>query len=88
MNGVYDKAFISKIVVSFVYDKLSKMDWEKVFRENNIENGKEILVAIENFKELNKKIQEIKDMKYLEDNSTKLKEEGNKIWGKAKDLIK
>ena len=88
MNGVYDKAFISKIVVSFVYDKLSKMDWEKVFRENNIENGKEILVAIENFKELNKKIQEIKDMKYLEDNSTKLKEEGNKIWDKAKDLIK
>lgn len=87
MNGVYDKAFISKIVVSFVYDKLSKIDWEEVFEQNNIENGKEVLIAIENFKDFNKKIQDIKDMKYLEESSTRIKEESSKIWDKASDLI-
>ncbi|WP_130736711.1 short-chain dehydrogenase [Flavobacterium sp. J27] len=87
INTVYDKAFISKIVISYVTDQLSKMDWEKILNESNIQDQKEVLLMIENFKKCNEKIQEVKDMKYLEENATKIQEEGSKIWDKAKDLI-
>lgn len=87
MNGVYDKAFVSKIALSFVYDKLTKIDWEKVFKENNIEHGDAILLAIKNFKKINQNLQDIKDLKYLKENTNKIKGEGIKIWDKAKELI-
>ena len=87
MNALYDKAFISKIIVSFVYDKLTKIDWEQVLKESEVENSEAILEAVQTFKKVNKQLQDINDMTYLKDKTSKVEAEGTKLWDKAKSLV-
>ncbi|MET0571068.1 MAG: hypothetical protein ABWZ79_06555 [Pedobacter agri] len=50
LKGVYDKAFMAKLVSKYMISVLSKIDWEKVLRENKVPHTAEIFVGIGKFK--------------------------------------
>ena len=57
LNGVYDKYFLSKIATKYMLSILSKIDWEKVLKEQNIKGTEQIFNTLRNFEDLIKKFE-------------------------------
>ncbi|REH52499.1 hypothetical protein C7448_103234 [Tenacibaculum gallaicum] len=81
LNGFYDKFFLSKIATKYMYAILSKVDWGKVMKKQNIPHTDEILKTIDNLKSF---IDNLKKYASTED----LKNKGKSLWNKTKELAK
>ena len=81
LNGFYDKFFLSKIATKYMYSILSKVDWEKVMKEQNVPHTNEIFKTIDNLKSF---IDNLKEYASTED----LKNKGKSLWNKTKELVK
>lgn len=80
LNGVYDKVFLSKIVGKYIINVLSKIDWEKVLEENNVENADKIITTVNTVNETINNLESWTD-------TEKLKKKGNELLKKAKDFF-
>ncbi|MGG6230469.1 short-chain dehydrogenase [Tenacibaculum sp. SDUM215027] len=81
LNGFYDKFFLSKIATKYMYAILSKVDWEKVMKKQNVPHTDEIFKTIDNLKNF---IDNLKKYASTED----LKNKGKSLWNKTKELAK
>lgn len=88
LNTVYDKFFLSKVSMSFMMDKLSKVDWEKLLRSYDVPHTKEMFEIINNFQEFVNTFQKYKDGKALKETTKNIEKESEKIWDNAKGLLK
>ena len=81
LNGFYDKFFLSKIATKYMYVILSKVDWEKVMKKQNVPYTDEIFKTIDNLKNF---IDNLKKYGSTEE----LKNKGKSLWNKTKELTK
>ncbi|WP_417785832.1 short-chain dehydrogenase [Tenacibaculum sp.] len=81
LNGFYDKFFLSKIATKYMYVILSKVDWEKVMKKQNVPHTDEIFKTIDNLKSF---IDNLKKYGSTEE----LKNKGKSLWSKTKELAK
>jgi hypothetical protein len=81
LNGFYDKFFLSKIATKYMYVILSKVDWEKVMKKQNVPHTDEIFKTIDNLKSF---IDNLKKYGSTEE----LKNKGKSLWNKTKELAK
>lgn len=92
LNGVYDKYFLSKIVVKFTYYQMKKVDWKQVLKDSGVENVDERFEKIENMNKLWEEMEQytekeklIETGEELKEKGKELQEEGGKLLDKAKD---
>lgn len=81
LNGFYDKFFLSRIATKYMYVILSKVDWEKVMKKQNVPHTDEIFKTIDNLKSF---IDNLKKYGSTEE----LKNKGKSLWNKTKELAK
>ncbi|MEH0157084.1 hypothetical protein V6R21_23385 [Limibacter armeniacum] len=87
LNGVYDKYFLSKIVTKYMLSVLSKVDWEKVMREQNVPHTEEIFRTITFFKNFTENLNKYASMENLKETGKDIQEKGEDIWNQAKTLV-
>ena len=88
LNGVYDKYFLSKIAAKYIFSILSKVDWEKVMKEQNVPHTEEIFKTIDNLKTMIGKFEKYSSTENLKQTGDELKNKGKDFWNKAKELAK
>lgn len=81
LNGFYDKFFLSKIATKYMYSILSKVNWKKVMKKQNVPHTDEIFKTIDNLKSF---IDNLKKYGSTEE----LKNKGKSLWNKTKELAK
>ncbi|SEA60576.1 short-chain dehydrogenase [Bizionia paragorgiae] len=86
LNSIYDKYFLSKIATKYMFSILSKIDWEKVLKEQNVPHTEEIFETIDIFKTLVENLEKYSSTEILKDTGEEIKNGGKSLWNKAKEL--
>ena len=86
LNSFYDKYFLSKIATKYMFSILSKIDWEKVLKEQNVPHTEEIFETIDIFKTLVENLEKYSSTEILKDTGEEIKNGGKSLWNKAKEL--
>lgn len=86
LNSFYDKYFLSKIATKYMFSILSKVDWEKVLKEQNVPHTEEIFETIDIFKTLVENLEKYSSTEILKDTGEEIKNGGKSLWNKAKEL--
>lgn len=87
LNGVYDKALLGKIVISYIHEQAKQVDWEKVFEESGIEIPKEVKQAINSIEDIVKKTNEYSNKENIEKAKENIKETGKDLFKKTKEWL-
>jgi hypothetical protein len=95
LNGVYDKMFISKISVRYLFAWLKEIDWEQVLIENDVPVNDQFCKTLDKMNELSEKADDYltvdsytdKGMEVATDLQENVEEESKKMWNKAKGFI-
>ncbi|WP_299715951.1 short-chain dehydrogenase [uncultured Tenacibaculum sp.] len=87
LNGVYDKFFLSKIAIKYMFSVLSKVDWQKLLKDNNVPHTDEMFVVIDNFKNFLENLSTYTSADGLKEAGKELKDKGKSLFDKAKGLI-
>jgi hypothetical protein len=87
LNGFYDKYFLSKIATKYIFSILSKVDWEKVMKEQNVPHTKEIFKTINNLKDFLENLEKYSSTENLKKTGDEIKNKGKNLWNKAKELV-
>ncbi len=82
LTGAYDKYFLSKIASKFLIDRLSKVDWRKFAKEQNISHVEELFNVLDKIKRFNDNLKKYVDPNQLDE----IKEKSNKLWDKVKEI--
>lgn len=88
LNGFYDKFFLGKIATKYMFSVLSKIDWKKVLKEQNVPHTDEMFETIDHIQELNKNLQKYTSTDNLKERTNDVEKKGKGIWDKAKELVK
>ncbi|CAM1346869.1 short-chain dehydrogenase [Tenacibaculum insulae] len=86
LNSFYDKYFLSKIATKYMFSILSKVDWEKVLKEQNVPHTEEIFETIDNFKTFVENLEKYSSTENLKEAGEEIKNKGKSLWNKAKEL--
>ncbi|WP_417237147.1 short-chain dehydrogenase [Bizionia paragorgiae] len=86
LNSFYDKYFLSKIATKYMFSILSKVDWGKVLKEQNVPHTEEIFETIDIFKTLVENLEKYSSTEILKDTGEEIKNGGKSLWNKAKEL--
>ncbi|WP_324026485.1 short-chain dehydrogenase [Maribacter sp. BPC-D8] len=86
LNGVYDKYFLSKIATKYMFSILSKVDWKKVMKEQNVPHTEEIFKTMDNLKGFIENLEKYASTENLKEAGEDLKNKGESLWNKAKEL--
>lgn len=87
LNGFYDKFFLSKIATKYMLSILSKVDWEKVMREQNVPHTKEMFETIENVQDFIENLNKYASAEHLKEKGEEIKNKGESLWNNAKQLV-
>ncbi len=87
LNGPFDKIFLGKIASKYMIAILSKIDWEKVMKDNNVPYTKELFDSIEAYNEFVKNLSKLSTAEGLKDAGKKLQNQGEDLWDKTKGLL-
>jgi hypothetical protein len=87
INGVYDKVFLTKILSSYFYSVIKKIDWETLLKENQVPHAEDMIIMMKKMEIMSGKIESVTDDQVIEDVKNNIKEEGSKLFDKAKDLL-
>ncbi|WP_271782518.1 short-chain dehydrogenase [Aquimarina algiphila] len=87
LNGIYDKYFLSKIATKYMISILAKVDWKKLMKEQNIPYTDETFKIIDTFNNFIENIDKYSSMESLENAGDEIKNQGSKLWDKAKGLL-
>lgn len=86
LNSFYDKYFLSKIATKYMFSILSKVDWEKILKEQNVPHTEEIFETIDIFKTLVENLEKYSSTEIVKDTGEEIKNGGKSLWNKAKEL--
>ncbi|MFC5045850.1 short-chain dehydrogenase [Aquimarina hainanensis] len=87
LNGVYDKYFLSKVATKYMISILIKVDWKKLMKAHEIPYTDEVFDTIDSFNHFIENIDKYSNMETIENAGKTLKDEGSKLWDKAKELL-
>lgn len=88
LNGFYDKFFISKIATKYMFNVLSKIDWKKTLKDNNVPKTDEMFKTIDYLKDFNNKISKYTSSENLKETTEEVKKTGKNALDKIGELIK
>jgi hypothetical protein len=86
LKGVYDKAFMTKIVSKYMIAVLSKIDWEKVMQENKVPHTAEIFTGIKKIQMMSNAVSDYTQPSALESGKKEISKKGSQLLEKAKGL--
>ncbi|AZI25456.1 short-chain dehydrogenase [Pedobacter sp. G11] len=86
LNGVYDKTFMAKLASKYMISVLSKIDWEKVLRENEVPHTAEIFAGINKFKAMSNAVSQYTQATTIENGKKEITKKGSELLEKAKNL--
>jgi len=86
LKGVYDKAFMAKLVSKYMISVLAKIDWEKVMQENNVPHTKEIFAGINKFKVMSNSVSRYTQPSTIENGKNEMTKKGSELLQKAKSV--
>lgn len=86
LKGVYDKAFMAKLASKYMISVLSKIDWEKVLRENKVPHTAEIFAGINKFKAMSNAVSQYTQATTIENGKKEITKKGSELLEKAKNL--
>ncbi len=87
LNGAYDKFFLGKIATKYMFSILSKVDWEKLLKDNDVPHTEEMFVVIDNFKTFMDKLSTYTSVDGIKKAGKDLKNKGWNLLDKAKGLV-
>jgi len=87
LNGIYDKYFLSKIAIKYMFSILSKVDWEKVMAQNKVPHSKEIMNTIEKFVHFNENLKKYAISDQIKKAEEDIRSKGESIWEKATEVV-
>lgn len=88
LNKVYDKYFLSKIATKYMFSVLAKVEWKKIMKENEVPYVDEMFVVIDNVRYMLSQLQLYMSAEGIKEAGKNIKDEGSKLFDKAKDLLK
>lgn len=88
LNGFYDKFFISKIATKYMFNVLSKIDWKKTLKDNNVPKTDEMFKTIDYLKDFNNKIPKYTSTENLKETTDEVKKAGENALDKIGELVK
>lgn len=88
LNGVYDKVFLSKIATKYVFSILTKIDWERVLKENNVPHTDEIFATVRKVRQMSNAVSSYTSEATAEKGKNELKKKGSELLDGAKGLFK
>jgi len=86
LTGVYDKAFIGKIATKYMVSVLSKIDWEKLMKQQGVPYTETIFAGIGKFKALSNSVSEYTQPTTIEKGKKEIGKKGSELLEKAKGL--
>ena len=86
LKGVYDKAFMAKLVSKYMISVLAKIDWEKVMQENNVPRTTEIFAGINKFKVMSNSVSRYTQPSTIENGKNEMTKKGSELLQKAKSV--
>ena len=86
LKGVYDKAFMAKLVSKYMISVLAKIDWEKVMQENNVPRTTEIFAGINKFKVMSNSVSRYTQPSTIENGKNEITKKGSELLKKAKSV--
>ncbi|WP_299114908.1 hypothetical protein [uncultured Winogradskyella sp.] len=87
LNGIYDKGFLGKIVISYIFAQAKEVDWEKVLKENGIEIPEEVTENFAIIEDLVSKLNEYSDEEAIQNTKEAVKNKGLDLWEKSKNIL-
>jgi len=86
LTSVYDKAFMGKIATKYMFAMLSKIDWEKLMKQQGVPYTETIFAGIGKFKALSNSVSEYTQPSTIEKGKKEIGKKGNELLEKAKGL--
>jgi len=86
LTNVYDKAFIGKIATRYMISVLSKIDWEKLMKQQGVPYAEDIFAGIGKFKALSNSVSAYTQPSTLEKGKKEIGKKSNELLEKAKGL--
>lgn len=86
LTNVYDKAFIGKIATKYMIALLSKIDWEKLMKQQGVPYTEEVFASIGKFKALSNSVSEYTQPSTIEKGKKEIGKKGSELLEKAKGL--
>jgi hypothetical protein len=88
LNGVYDKLFLTRIATKYMLSVITKIDWEKIMKENKIAHTDQIFATIHQAEQISKSVKSYTDGKAIEKGKAGLEAKGSELLDGAKNLFK
>ena len=85
LNSVYDKYFLSKIVMKYTWNTVKELDWRRFMKEQGFENTDAVFDKINTAREFVANIEKYTTEEGIKEAGKQLKEESEELWDKAKD---
>lgn len=85
LNSVYDKYFLSKIVMKYTWNTVKELDWKRFMKEQGFENVDAAFDKIDATKEFIENLEKYTTQEGLKEAGKQIKEESEELWDKAKD---
>ncbi|QHI37545.1 hypothetical protein IMCC3317_29250 [Kordia antarctica] len=86
LNTVYDKYFLSKIVMKYTWNTVSELDWRRFAKEQGFENADAVFDKINTVGEFIENIEKYTTEDGINETGKQLQEGGEELWDKAKDF--
>jgi len=87
LSSTYDKVFITKVALKYIFLTAEKVNWEKVLKDNNVPHAKDVIAMFNKMKVVNDKIELYTDEQIIDDVTEDLKEKGSELFDKAKEIL-
>lgn len=87
LTNVYDKAFIGKITTKYMVAVLSKIDWEKLMKQQGVPYAEEVFAGIGKFKALSNSVSEYTQPSTIEKGKKEIGKKGSELLEKAKGFL-
>ncbi|WP_298417890.1 short-chain dehydrogenase [uncultured Kordia sp.] len=85
LNSVYDKYFLSKIVMKYSWNKVKELDWRRFMKERGFENADVLFDKINTVREFVENIEKYTTEQGIKEAGKELKEGSEELWDKAKN---
>lgn len=85
LTSVYDKAFIGKIATKYMIAVLSKIDWEKLMKQQGVPYTEEVFAGIGKFKAFSNAVSQYTQPSTIENGKKEIGKKGSECSKKPKD---
>ncbi|WP_430410980.1 hypothetical protein [Kordia sp.] len=86
LNTVYDKYFLSKIVMKYTWNTVKELNWRRLMKEKGFNNTDAVFEKIDATTEFIKNLEKLTTEDGINEAGKELKEGSEELWDKAKDF--